>query len=346
MEPSIIIIGHAPSYVWWSIIWGMSLLIKGLRKRVGTDNLNLLVRDLIDESRSGWNMQMVRKLFNVADQQSICSLPISKFPKADSWMWHYSVNGNYSMKSGYYVESQLAQFHPSPSKSWFTFWKTSLPKKVLIFAWRGFHDALPMYVGLQKRKVVDHTNFPICGFSVDSTSHVVFLCRGLKKIWKELRVTLLNNLSMDISFKQIVLKASEILSRSDYELFLVAAWYIQGQRNQIVHGRKANPSDVVVSQIFNYEVSKDGRLRLLHSACVQQRLDEVLDIRFYNAPAKNIAALSPLFSPQLHQRSTLSAYQPHFAAHLPLPTPLVHCEADTGASPMPESDCPGHSHSQ
>ncbi|XP_060969888.1 uncharacterized protein LOC115713659 [Cannabis sativa] len=170
-------------------------------------------------------------------------------------MWHYTVDGNYSVKSGYFAASQLAQFDHSPSKSWFSvwwkeFWKTSLPKKVLIFAWRGSHDALPTYVGLQKRKVVDHTNCPICGFSVDSNSHVVFLCRGFKKVWKELRVTLLNNLSMDISFKQIVLKASEILSRSDYELFLVAAWYIWGERNQIVHGRKANPSDVMVSQIF------------------------------------------------------------------------------------------------
>ncbi|KAF4360702.1 hypothetical protein F8388_016489 [Cannabis sativa] len=258
-----------------------SLLIKGLCKRVGTgdtilvfkdpwlprpatfrpycstlDNPNVLVRDLINESRSGWNMQMVRELFNLADQQSICSLPISKFLKADSWMWHYTADGTYSVKSGYFVASQLDQFDPSPSKSWFAvwwkvFWKTSLPKKVLIFAWRGFHDALPTYVGLQKRKVVDHTNCPICGFSVDSNSHVVFLCRGFKKNWKELRVTMLNNLSMDISFKQIVLKASEILSRSDYELFLIAAWYIWSERNQIIHGRKANPSDVVVSQIFN-----------------------------------------------------------------------------------------------
>uniref|UniRef100_A0A803PCA0 Reverse transcriptase zinc-binding domain-containing protein n=1 Tax=Cannabis sativa TaxID=3483 RepID=A0A803PCA0_CANSA len=128
--------------------------------------------------------------------------------------------------------------------------ENSLPKKVLIFAWRWFHDALPTYVWLQKRKVVDHTNCPICGFSVDSNSRVVFLFRGFKKIWKELRVTLLNNLSMDIPFKQIVLKASEILSRYDYELFVVTAWYIWGERNQIVHGRKAIPSDVVVSQIF------------------------------------------------------------------------------------------------
>uniref|UniRef100_A0A803PDX1 Uncharacterized protein n=2 Tax=Cannabis sativa TaxID=3483 RepID=A0A803PDX1_CANSA len=173
-------------------------------------------------------------------------------------MWHYTVDGNYSVKSGYFAASQLAQFDPSPSKSWLSvwwkeFWKTSLPEKVLIFAWRGFHDALPTYVGLQKRKVVDHTNCPICGFSVDSNSHVVFLCRGFKKVWKELRITLLNNLSMDISFKQIVLKASKILSRSDYELFLVATWYIWGERNQIVHGRKANPSDVMGSTCLSPE---------------------------------------------------------------------------------------------
>ncbi|KAF4403193.1 hypothetical protein G4B88_027964 [Cannabis sativa] len=87
----------------------------------------------------------------------------------------------------------------------------------------------------------------------------MFLCHGFKKVWKELRVTLLYNLSMDISFKQIVLKASEVLSRCDYELFLIVAWYIWGERNQIVHCRKANPPDVVLP-LGVYKLNVDASL--------------------------------------------------------------------------------------
>ncbi|KAF4363468.1 hypothetical protein F8388_016596 [Cannabis sativa] len=206
-----IAVGRSPSYIWKSIIWGRELLIKGLRKKVGTGDTilvfqdpwlprpfsfkptsfnhshsNLLVKDLMAETRIGWNVDLLRVLFNEADQQCIGSIPLCKFPKEDSWMWHYTVDGSYSVKSGYYVASQLNLTATSPSKDefsiwWKKFWKLHLPNKVLNCNWRGFHEILPTSKGLQKRSILPHSNCLICGFSNESNGHAVFWCRGFRK---------------------------------------------------------------------------------------------------------------------------------------------------------------------
>ncbi|KAF4347508.1 hypothetical protein G4B88_020631 [Cannabis sativa] len=240
-------IGRSPSYIWKSIIWGRELLIKGLRKRVGTGDTilvfqdpwlprpfsfkptsfnhshsNLLVKDLMAETRIGWNVDLLRVLFNEADQQCIGSIPLCKFPKEDSWMWHYTVDGSYSVKSGYYVASQLNLTATSPSKDefsiwWKKFWKLHLPNKVLNCNWRGFHEILPTSKGLQKRSILPHSNCLICGFSNESNGHAVFWCR-------------------------------------------VAAWYVWSERTQIVHGREQFSPTVVVSRIHKLHAEFSAKL--------------------------------------------------------------------------------------
>ncbi|KAF4358732.1 hypothetical protein G4B88_015083 [Cannabis sativa] len=46
---------------------------------------NLLVKDLIEESKTGWNISLLQTLFNEADQQCTGSIPIFKFSKDDAW---------------------------------------------------------------------------------------------------------------------------------------------------------------------------------------------------------------------------------------------------------------------
>ncbi|KAF4380408.1 hypothetical protein F8388_024701 [Cannabis sativa] len=210
------------------------------------------------ETGIGWNVDLLRVFFNEADQQCIGSIPLCKFPKEDSWMWHYTVDGSYSVKSGYYVASQLNLSATSPSKDefsiwWKKIWKLHLPNKVLNCNWRGFHEILPTSKGLQKRSILPHSNCLVCGFSNESNGHAVFWCRGFRKVWKLLNFSFLKKNSLETSFQQTILLASEVLSQ-------VAAWYVWSERTQIVHGREQFSPTVVVSRIHKLHAEFSAKL--------------------------------------------------------------------------------------
>ncbi|KAF4363267.1 hypothetical protein G4B88_016078 [Cannabis sativa] len=139
-----------------------------------TTHPNFLVKDLIEESRTGWNVGLLRALFNEVDQQCIRSIPICKFVKDDAWLWNFIEDGSYSVKSGYFRASQVESSIVSPSKDVFSFLKNS----------------------------------------------------------------------------QTILMASEVLSQSEFELFLVATWYIWGERTQVIHGHQAYSSEVIANRIY------------------------------------------------------------------------------------------------
>lgn len=48
-----------------------------------------------------WDSMKLREVVGDADIEVILGVPISCSGVADSWCWHYSKNGIYSVKSGY-----------------------------------------------------------------------------------------------------------------------------------------------------------------------------------------------------------------------------------------------------
>uniref|UniRef100_A0A803PLD9 RNase H type-1 domain-containing protein n=1 Tax=Cannabis sativa TaxID=3483 RepID=A0A803PLD9_CANSA len=50
---------------------------------------------------------MIRQLFNATNQQCIGSILLGKFSKIDSWLWYFTLDGSYSVKSSYVVASTL-----------------------------------------------------------------------------------------------------------------------------------------------------------------------------------------------------------------------------------------------
>lgn len=118
--------GHNPSYTWLSILDGREVLEHGLVWVVGRGSeINIwrdpwlvqhensmvsteerpeyrdtVVRDLIADDYSGWNIPLVNEIFNQVDAAMILSLPCSPL-RDDRLTWKHEKTGVYSTKSGY-----------------------------------------------------------------------------------------------------------------------------------------------------------------------------------------------------------------------------------------------------
>ncbi|KAL8132041.1 hypothetical protein AgCh_007798 [Apium graveolens] len=74
------------------------------------------------------------------------------FDHADSWLWNYSKNGRYSVRSGYNLALSGDSDMPSSSSDalsawWKEYWATKILRKILTFGWR---DSLSLVQALTK----------------------------------------------------------------------------------------------------------------------------------------------------------------------------------------------------
>ncbi|KAM6566407.1 hypothetical protein CsatA_025535 [Cannabis sativa] len=62
-------------------------------------------------------------------------------------------------------------------------------------------------------------------------------------------MAILGNVIFNVSFQMVILKASELLSKSEFELFLFTSWSIWKERNNVTHGGTSKPLSQIVSNI-------------------------------------------------------------------------------------------------
>ncbi|XP_021801571.1 uncharacterized protein LOC110745747 isoform X3 [Prunus avium] len=92
--------GRASSYIWRSLIWGRELLLSGLRKGIGDGQETLVYGDAWIPSPNSFRPISPQE----EDVKAITSIPLSVNFHKDRWIWHYTTNGTYSVKSGYRLE--------------------------------------------------------------------------------------------------------------------------------------------------------------------------------------------------------------------------------------------------
>lgn len=102
-------------------------------------NENMEVSELIQQLGK-WNSDLIQQSYLAPDYQVILTIPLSLFNHKDSWLWHYTNNGIYSVKSGYKVAKSAGESGPSSSSNvittwWKAFWTIKILKKIMIFGW-------------------------------------------------------------------------------------------------------------------------------------------------------------------------------------------------------------------
>ncbi|KAL0448481.1 UNVERIFIED_CONTAM: hypothetical protein Slati_1404500 [Sesamum latifolium] len=67
----------------------------------------MLVADLMDPVGGKWNSRKIQELFWLVDSDIILSIPLSRTGEEDIWVWHYSKNGIFSVRSAYHLACDL-----------------------------------------------------------------------------------------------------------------------------------------------------------------------------------------------------------------------------------------------
>ena len=99
---------------------------------------NVSVSELILTCKS-WNIQKLHQFFFLEDEvTSILSIPLGVNPIEDRLMWHYTENGNFTIKSGYWLAHNIIMTASSSNqqamKSWWKhFWSLQIPWKIKVF---------------------------------------------------------------------------------------------------------------------------------------------------------------------------------------------------------------------
>ena len=122
-----------PSYVWTNISTARKLLLLGIRQKIHSGyevkvwedpwipttparlaipaapvmHPNLRVSDLINQVSKDWDVGLLENYVNLDDIPLIRSLAISSTHRRDTFCWNNTRNGQYTVKSGYWVAQNL-----------------------------------------------------------------------------------------------------------------------------------------------------------------------------------------------------------------------------------------------
>uniref|UniRef100_A0A803Q154 Reverse transcriptase domain-containing protein n=1 Tax=Cannabis sativa TaxID=3483 RepID=A0A803Q154_CANSA len=254
--------GSHSSFMWRSMMWGKKLLLKGYRWRIGDGNgvrvLNdpwlprpvtfcvydrpefpheLYVVDL-KLADGGWDEGFIKAHFNEEDAELILNLPSGSWGVEDKIMWHYSKNGEYTVRSGYRLAHDMREVsHQSNDKEKERWWKSKVPPKVKHFVWKVCHTWLPTNYALSKRGISVVPTCPRCeGGWIEDGAHVLWDCSWSKEVWKTCglwdQVVKVRSNDVLLAFQQL----QKVCSPSTFDVLLVVSWHLWSVRNKYVHG--------------------------------------------------------------------------------------------------------------
>lgn len=129
------------------------------------------------------------------DIEVISKIPLSSVQQSDFWAWHHESSGVFSVRSCYRMlittkkaREDWLDRRPSSSsnraeKAWVTLWKTKVPSKVRVFAWRLANRPMPLGSKLHRRHMATTATCELCGVENDTWRHSLLDCTMSRCVW-------------------------------------------------------------------------------------------------------------------------------------------------------------------
>ena len=148
------------------------------------------MEDLINQENLSWNLDLLKAYIHQDDVDIIRSLAISRNPKPNSYGWHFTDHGRYTVKSGYrtkklYPDSRVQDSFLGPNTKPLLAhsWKLQCSPKLKHFVWQITSGSLPVTKNLYSRGIKCDTLCQVCGIEEESINHVLFECPLAIQTW-------------------------------------------------------------------------------------------------------------------------------------------------------------------
>ncbi|KAL6205835.1 hypothetical protein ACLB2K_023087 [Fragaria x ananassa] len=211
-----------------------------------------------------WDVIFIQTHFLPVDADKILSILVCERSGSDVAIWHYTNDGYYTVKSGYWLAIELKQVGKSTSSSgekdetnsnsvWSIIWGLSVLNKVKLFLWRACHAFLPCVERLFKRKVCSSDTCGRCGGANESVLHSLWACRIAQKVWKYSWLAGVVKLWKFQSFSDLLHRVAMEGTNKELELFGLVCWWIWKCRNDTIHGKEGLKPDILVQQCKEWQ---------------------------------------------------------------------------------------------
>ena len=129
------------------------------------------------------------------DIPMILSLDINPNHRRDTVCWSHTKNGQYTVKSRYWVatnlmrkEEEIEVLQPSITKLQAFAWKVNAPQKICHLIWQLISGQVAVTRNLVRRNMRCDNYCPRCGTPEETVTHAIFECPPALQAW-ELSVT-------------------------------------------------------------------------------------------------------------------------------------------------------------
>ena len=173
----------------WEDLWVPTTPARPARPITPVLHPMMPVSDLMIGNPKRWNTEMLENYVHHDDIPLIQSLAISQDYHRDGYCWSYTKNGMYTVKSGYWVatnllkEEELEAQEPSITKLQAFAWKIKAPPKIRHFTWQLLSGQLAVTSNLNHRHMKCDNHCPRCGTEDKTINHAIFECPPAIQTW-------------------------------------------------------------------------------------------------------------------------------------------------------------------
>lgn len=278
--------GYDPSFTWRSIWGAKSLLLEGLKWRVGNglqinvcndswlsgdgayvvptprsdSNMEMKVSELINYEDGCWDRNVVDATFGVEDRALMWDVPLSNMWPLDSLYWWPCRSGIFSVRTAYWlgrlgrIRAWELQVGGGENNLWRRVWSIKGPPKLLHFIWRVCKGSLGVRERLHHRHIAADAWCPICLNKEETIIHSLSECKFSTEIWTSSDFGELLSQAPTTSFIDRFEWVAAQLDKESMSTFLALVWAGWYCRNLAVF--EAGPSDVLHISV--------GFVRLVH----------------------------------------------------------------------------------